>query len=126
MKLDINEAIKDYESNPVIDAGGPLTIRRLLRMYAGSYVPEQGPDGRAQSNAAEISVIANAVAIKIHNANGELELTEEELKILKDTIATPRHAAMVYSQIHACVHKTAVLEADLLEETPGKAQDVNS
>ena len=98
LKLDISKQIIDYDGMPIIDAGQPLTIRILLRMYAGSYVPQPG------EKAAEQSVIANAVALKIHHAsNGEVNLTDEEFVILKETIAIPRHAALVYAQVYAAV-----------------------
>jgi len=98
MELNINAIINDYDGNPITDAGLPLTTRSLLRMYAGSYVPEPGP------KAGEQSIIANAIGLKIHASNGEVELTDEEYDMLKKIIKTPRHVAMVYAQIHAAVH----------------------
>ena len=97
MKIEIGSIIIDYNGNPVVDENGPLTIRKLLRMYAGMYVPDRNP------KAAEESVIANAVALKIHNAETEVDLTEEEYSILNKSISTPRHGSLVFSQIYASV-----------------------
>jgi hypothetical protein len=100
MKLDISKEIIDYEGCAILDNGMPLTVRVLLRMYAGSFIPED------DQNPAEQSVIANAVALKVHAAtDGEVELTDEEYTTLKFAIAKPRHAALIYSQVHAVVYK---------------------
>lgn len=99
MKIDISKLIYDYDGNALNDeTSTPLTIRKLLRIYAGGFVPAPGP------NAGEESVIANALGLKIHSTKGELELTDEEFKLLEKAIASPRHPAVVYAQIYHTVY----------------------
>jgi hypothetical protein len=101
MKMSIGGEILDYDGNKIQDGDGrgPLTFKSLLRMYTGSYSPDP-----ADKNGAENSVIANAVALKVHNAIDEIELTDEEYEILKEAILKPFHIALVYSQVYALVH----------------------
>jgi hypothetical protein len=94
MKIDVSQQLKDFDGKPITDESyQPLTIRVLLRMYAGSYVPQKGED----------AVIAHAVALKIHSANGEVDVTNEEYKILCECIKQPRHGAAIYAPMYAAV-----------------------
>jgi hypothetical protein len=98
MKLDIKGYIKDYDGLPILQDKKPLAIKNLLRMYAGSYVPP--PSLEAGGNA----VIASAIGLKIHEANGEIELTDEEYKILKEAVSTPLNlGAIIYTQVRNVV-----------------------
>jgi hypothetical protein len=103
-KIITDTIITDYDGNPMVEQidpkskAAPITVRHILRMYAGSFVPQQN-----DPKAVEESVIANAVALKIHAANGAIELTDEEYDVLKKTMAIPRHAAMIYAQVHGVV-----------------------
>jgi hypothetical protein len=98
MKLDISGDIQDYDGLVLKEGGTPLTIRLLLRMYAGSYIPEPGIKAGGES------VVADAVGLKIHSCeNGQIELTDEEYEILKKAIEPPRHGAMVYTRVYKCV-----------------------
>ena len=101
--LDIRQKIVDFEGQVVLDGldGSELTVRKLLRLYVGGYVPPQGsPRG------VEEAIIAGAVAMKIHNASDTmLELTEEEYEVVKKTIQEVKHGSWVYTQMHDVVMK---------------------
>ena len=94
MKIDVSKELADYDGAKILDeTGKPVTVRILLRMYVGSWVPKT----------ADEAIIGNAVGLKIHQANGEVDLTGEEYEVLKKTIKEPKHSVMLYAQVYNAV-----------------------
>jgi len=79
LKIDFSVALKNLEGKPLKDKGKDLTLKDVsTNAVLGNY--DEKIDG-------EEKLKRFLLATKIYESNGELELTIDEVKMIKDLIA---------------------------------------
>ncbi len=78
--VELDRVLNDLNDKPFSDAEGGFTLRRAMKAALGNSVPsDQTADAKAKEHCYDLMV-------QVKNANGELEISSEDVAIIKKRV----------------------------------------
>lgn len=85
MKVNLDQELKNFDGTNL----SGISVKAIMIQYLGTYGSQEGKK----------VIAAYKLGTRVYDASGEIELSDSELDIMRDSLQKPQHIAIVYAQI---------------------------
>jgi hypothetical protein len=100
MKIDFSQAIKNWDGSVAEDNGTPINLFAVCCNALLATLPNEQPDGMTK-------IQRFAIALKIKNG-GEVEVTAEEISIIKDLVGKT-YSTLIVGQVYNMLEQKEIM-----------------